>query len=83
MISLLKRMRAYKRKFVKGDPDSDIITADLSEYCGFLDTTYKGDEKKMLIMEGRRQVFLRIFGHTNLDANDVHHMQRSNHERDS
>ena len=83
MLNILKRYQAYKRKFQKGDPDADKIMADLSEFCGFLDTTFKGDEKQMLIMEGRRQVFLRIFGHTNLDGQDIHQLQRRNHERDS
>lgn len=82
MFFKVKLHRAYKRVFGK-NPDSDLVVADLATYCKINDTTYSGSTEQMLIMEGRRQVYLRIFGHTNLDAKDVLNLQRSAiHERD-
>ena len=77
-----KLHRAYQRLFKNSDGNT--VIADLANYCAVNDTTYKGSTEHMLIMEGRRQVYLRIFGHTNLDAEEVFTLQRRLiHERDS
>jgi hypothetical protein len=74
------RVRHYRAVFGQRNPSTEAVVADLTKFCSFLDTTREpgADEKEGWILEGRRQVFLRIVQHTQLSAEELfalyHHL---------
>lgn len=74
------RARHYRAVFGQRNPSTEAVVADLSKFCSFLDTIREpgADEKEGWILEGRRQVFLRIVQHTQLSAEELftlyHHL---------
>ncbi|MFZ4687856.1 MAG: hypothetical protein ACOYLS_01330 [Polymorphobacter sp.] len=67
----LRRKRAYVGLF-HGDrgtpsPDADIVLADLRDFCRARETTFDEDPRTHALLEGRREVWLRIAGHLHID----------------
>ena len=60
---LKMRMRHYRAIFAKDDPSSKAVMADLAKFCRLLSTTHEPNHDDGLILEGRRQVLLRILQH--------------------
>lgn len=51
---------AYARVFQKGAPFTNQVLADLAKFCYANQTTFSPDPRVAAMLEGRRQVFLRI-----------------------
>ena len=68
------RSRSYKRVFMRDgriDRDAEIVLADLRELCFANSTTFSADPNVASRRQGRREVWLRIAQHLNLDEERV------------
>lgn len=71
------RFRAYKTLFKQGDgelnPSAEIVMADLKKFCRADRSTFvAGDPYSSALLEGRREVFLRICSYLNLIEQDFY-----------
>lgn len=66
---LFSRQQAYRQTF-KG-VYAERVLADLARFCRANDTTFLPDERAHLILEGRREVFLRIQRNLKLDQETI------------
>jgi hypothetical protein len=67
--ALIGRQDAYKRLF-KG-PIAAKVLADLAWFCRAEQSTFHADPRAHALLEGRREVWLRIQEHLNLDTDDL------------
>jgi hypothetical protein len=68
------RARSYKRVFMpKGaiDRDAEIVLADLRDFCFANSTTFHADPNVAARRQGRREAWLRVSQHLNLDEERV------------
>lgn len=67
------RRRHYRALFAQRNPSTAAVMTDLAKFCSFFDTTYDTETGRdfALILEGRRQVFLRILQHTKLSPEEL------------
>lgn len=64
---LADRQRAYLRAFKMTDAAGDAVLADLAVFCRANETcVVPGDRDRTYVLEGRREVYLRITAHLNL-----------------
>lgn len=61
---LFKRKSAYKAVFT--GPMADIVLKDLARFCREFETTFHADPRLHAVLEGRREVLLRIKKHLHL-----------------
>lgn len=67
---LHRRKRAYALCF--GSPAGNEVLIDLVRFCRAAETcVVPGDHDRTLILEGRREVFLRISQHMNLSSDQL------------
>lgn len=66
---LARRKRAYQLCFQ--NPTQNAVLIDLAKFCRANETTFNADPRIHAALEGRREVFLRILQHINLDANQL------------
>lgn len=68
-----QRVRHYRAVFGTRNPSVDAVVADLLKFSRFFATTKEPAQstEDMLILEGRRQVVLRILQHTRLSAEEL------------
>lgn len=64
------RRSAYVRTFI--NPEGDKVLSDLAKFCRFGETTFHpGSDRVSALLEGRREVFLRILQHLNLSQEQL------------
>lgn len=67
----VRRKRAYVALFMGDDgtvtPDADIVLADLRDFCRARETTFDADARTHALLEGRREVWLRISGYLTIN----------------
>lgn len=64
---LFRRRMSYCQTFKIGDPYAVEVLIDLARFCRHHDTTFHADARIHAVLEGRREVFLRIVKHLKLD----------------
>jgi hypothetical protein len=74
----------YKRQL--SDKAGDLILADLSDFCGAMQTNFKMtqgmiDPYQLARLEGRREVYLHIMARLNIDLSTVRQIIKENKER--
>lgn len=70
---LFKRKSAYQQTF-KGQPGQQVL-ADLRRFCrATLPTADVNNEKTTYLLEGRREVWLRIMSHLQLTDEDIYNL---------
>lgn len=70
---LRNRARAYRAVFSTNactEGDLEFVMLDLAHFCRAFVTAYDSDARNHALLEGRREVFLRIFDHVSL-SHDV------------
>lgn len=67
---LRERKRAYQLTF--GTPAGNQVLADLAKFCRAAETCFHDDPRKHAVLEGRREVFLRIADHLNLTTEQLY-----------
>lgn len=68
------RARSYRRVFMPEgaiDRDREIVLADLRDFCFAYSTTFHADPNVAARRQGRREAWLRISQHLNLDEERV------------
>lgn len=67
---LIRRRRTvYIQTFIC--PPGEEVLQDLARFCRAFETTYHDDPRKHAVAEGRREVWLRIQQHLNLDEDEL------------
>jgi hypothetical protein len=62
-----RRRVAYAYVFNPESEATKIVLNDLAKFCRANSTTFHSDPRVHAVLEGRREVFLRIMHHTQLD----------------
>lgn len=66
------RGTAYRLTFSKTNPASQAVLADLAVFCRANEScVVPGDRDRSLVLEGRREAWLRIQQHLNLNPEDL------------
>lgn len=65
------RTLAYRRIFLDHGTDTDTVLADLQKFCRGNVSTFHADPRLHALMEGRREVFLRISHHLRLTDTEL------------
>jgi hypothetical protein len=64
---LATRSQAYRQVF-KDSQASQRVLRDLAKFCRANDSTFHADPRNHAVLEGRREVWLRIQNHLQLDT---------------
>ncbi len=62
---------AYKRVFDTTNRDGDRVLGDLAAFCNAYGSTYHQDAREHARMEGRKEVWLRIQAHLQMDEAEL------------
>lgn len=74
-----KRKQSYQLTFQRSQPANLEVLADLSKFCRAEETcVVPGDRDKSLILEGRREVWLRIQQHLHLTEEQLMQLYSGN-----
>lgn len=68
---LSNRRTAYQRVFARPDVDVTIVLDDLAKFCRAHDSTFHVEHSASAVLEGRREVWLRIAHHLNLTEEQI------------
>lgn len=74
---ILKRKRAYQMVFDKDNVFTSDVLKDLAKFCRAYDSTFHKDERMHAVLEGRREVWLRIQENLNLDVDQIYLLHRA------
>jgi len=66
---LVRRSTAYRVTF--GTRGGQLVLKDLAKFCRAHETTFHADPRVHAVLEGRREVFLRIANHMNLTGDEL------------
>lgn len=66
---LARRKRAYQLCFQ--NPSQNAVLIDLANFCRANESCFHADPRIHAVLEGRREVFLRILQHINLHPNQL------------
>jgi hypothetical protein len=67
---LIGRQQAYRQVFNPESQATIKVLKDLARFCRANDPTFHADARMHAVLEGRREVFLRIQKHTGMNTND-------------
>lgn len=67
-----QRKRAYATTFT--GVNGDAVLKDLSRFCRANESCFHPDPRVHAVMEGRREVWLRILEHLNLNEDQLYHI---------
>jgi hypothetical protein len=65
-----QRKRAYQLAF-GNRPEANAMLRDLAKFCRAFDSTFLPDARAHAVLEGRREVWLRIQQHLNLSEDQL------------
>ena len=67
-----RRKQGYAHTFKEGDRFSDIVLADLARFCRAGQSTFHTDQRFNDVLQGRREVFLRICDHLGMTESELY-----------
>lgn len=70
------RTHAYRMVFNKDNKFTMTVLKDLAKFCRAHDSTFDKDERIHAVMEGRREVWLRIEQHLSLNQTELYELHR-------
>lgn len=68
---LFNRQKAYQEVFKADSELAKIVLKDLSKFCRGDESTFHQDARAHAVLEGRREVWLRIRKHLDLPSEDL------------
>lgn len=71
---LFGRQRSYQAVFNKEASEVQAVLKDLAKFCRANESTFDLDPRVHAALEGRREVWLRITSHLDLDSKDIWEM---------
>lgn len=69
-----RRRRSYQLTF--RNPVGEQVLADLARFCRASETTFHEDPRLHAVLEGRREVWLRVQKYLQLSAEEIYQLQR-------
>ncbi len=70
------RSFAYRRTFALDNPAAQQVLGDLSKFCRAHVSTFHRDDRIHAVLEGRREVWLRIQEYLNLTEEQIYKMHK-------
>lgn len=70
------RSRSYQLTFSRTSPAAKIVLADIAKFCRANETCFHADPRLHAVLEGRREVWLRITQHLNLTPEELYELYR-------
>lgn len=67
---------AYNRVFDKQSPYTETVLKDLAKFCRAHQTTYHLDPRAHAVLEGRREVWLKIQEYLNLSVDEIYELHK-------
>lgn len=74
VLNLQRRKMAYCKTF--GGPVAEEVLADLKKFCRADVSTFHSDARVSAMLEGRREVYLRIMQHLTLNSEELSKLYR-------
>lgn len=68
---LLNRKRAYIFTFDDKDESARAVLEDLKKFCRAESSTFDADPRIHALLEGRREVYLRIINHLQMNVDEL------------
>lgn len=68
---LLERKRNYLQTFEKESVPATAVLKDLERFCRAHESTFSPDPRVHALLEGRREVYLRIMDYLELELDDL------------
>jgi hypothetical protein len=68
---LRSRQTAFQQTFKKNDVAADAVLKDLEKFCKANESTFNPDPRIHALLEGRREVYLRIKDYTTLTPDEL------------
>lgn len=62
---------SYQRVFVEDNRDVNAVLKDLAKFCRAYDSTFAKDSRAHAVLEGRREVYLRIQKYLKLTPDEL------------
>jgi len=75
-IILTSKKAAYERTFDINNMDVQIVLEDLAQFCRSNESTFHEDPRAHALLEGRREVWLRIQKHLQLTPDELWEINR-------
>lgn len=75
---LFGRQLSYLRTFDEKNRDAQAVLKDLAKFCRANEPTFHTEERVHAMLEGRREVWLRIQQHLQLDEEDLWKLYTNN-----
>ena len=63
---------AYNQVFQKQSPNTKIVLSDLAKFCRAYDSSFHPDPRMHAVIEGRREVWLRIAQYLQLTPEEIY-----------
>lgn len=73
---LTSRKTSYQFTFQENNVYAQAVLSDLARFCKATETTFHTDSRVHAVLEGRREVFLRIQNHLNLSPEELSELIR-------
>ena len=70
------RVRAYRMVFDPKNQYTETVLKDLAQFCRAHEPTFHADPRIHAVMEGRREVWLRIQQNLNLSIEEVYQLHK-------
>lgn len=71
-----KRSFAYHQVFDRKSVHVNEVLKDLAKFCRAHETTFDADPRRHAVMEGRREVWLRIAEYLNLHPDEIYELHK-------
>jgi len=71
-----KKQIAYNNLFAKPNVHAEEVLKDLAKFCRAHDPTFHTDQRTHALLEGRREVWLRIENFLNLSIEEIYELHR-------
>jgi len=68
---LRNRQLAYQRVFLGHGIDTDVVLQDLAKFCRAHESTFHADPRLAAMLDGRREVWLRLAQHLHLTSEEL------------
>lgn len=68
---IVARQQAYQQTFGGGSPFIKLALGDLARFCRANESTFHPDQRVHAVLEGRREVYLRIKQHLEMTAEEL------------
>lgn len=68
---IFRRQKAYQLTFEEKNEANLAVLSDLAKFCRANETTFNADPRLHAVLEGRREVWLRIQNHLKLDSESL------------